>query len=210
MVELFAVTIILWILTTIGVLQLNNIWTKQYHSERCISTIYKQISNFYHKALTSQNIDEKPISEYKITLSSGHFTLSYIDTTNISNNTRMEKTTSYQEIEGCKSSKHKVLGKMNTDEELNQSMIIQLQPGLKSLNNQRGILISSSPSTNNNILYTWSFEFAFAHPTEADYTNYKKITRFLIDSRTWILKKSSCKHYANDNKNCSERTSTLD
>lgn len=204
MVELFAVTIILGILTAIGVLQLNNIWTEQYHSERCISTIYKQISNFYHKALTSQNIDEKPISEYKITLAEDQFTLSYTDSTN----TLTGKTILYQEIEGCKSSKHKVLGKMNIDGEQSQSMIIQLQPGLKSLNNQRGILISSS--TNNNILYTWSFEFAFAHPTEADYTNYKKITRFLIDSRTWILKKSSCKHYKDDNKNCSERTSTLD
>lgn len=209
MVELFAVTIILWILTAIGVLQLNNIWTEQYHSERCISTIYKQISNFYHKALTSQNIDEKPISEYKITLAEEQFTLSYTDSTN----TLTEKTASYQEIEGCKSSKHKVLGKMDINGTLDQAMIIQLQPGLKSLNNQRGILISSSSSTNNNnnnILYTWSFEFAFAHPTEADYTNYKKITRFLIDSRTWILKKSSCKHYKDDNKNCSERTSTLD
>lgn len=204
MVELFAVTIILWILTAIGVLQLNNIWTEQYHSERCISTIYKQISNFYHKALTSQNIDEKPISEYKITLAEEQFTLSYTDSTN----TLTEKTASYQEIEGCKSSKHKVLGKMDINGTLDQAMIIQLQPGLKSLNNQRGILISSS--TNNNILYTWSFEFAFAHPTESNYTNYKKITRFLIDSRTWILKKSSCKHYKDDNKNCSERTSTLD
>ena len=62
-VELLGVVIILGILTIMGIRRFWNIGTERYHAERCVSQIYREISNFYSEAAggkISSNEGETP------------------------------------------------------------------------------------------------------------------------------------------------------
>lgn len=201
-----------------GVRKFWNIGTERYHAERCISQIYREISNFYSEAAGG-----------KISSNEGEIPDAYIISTIDNENNKwrifanrlitwLELSYQYKDeitsikkiffggISGCEKHsnwKYIVLGKTTI-------RTGTLMPNLQS----RGVhsafeLKTKKNSSEQEQIFTGDIHFSLCE--DVHNTNCQDFSKILFDARAWLIKRSICKEYkADDKKKCKERNTELE
>ena len=217
-VELFAVVLILGIMIAMGVRKFWNIGTERYHAERCISQIYREISNFYSEAAggkISANEGETPDAYIISTIDDENnkwriFANRLITWLDLSYQYKDEITSIkkifFGDISGCEKHsnwKYIVLGKTTI-------RTGTLMPNLQS----RGVhsafeLKTKKNSSEQEQIFTGDIHFSLCENVHN--TNCQDFSKILFDARAWLIKRSICKEYkADDKKKCKERSTELE
>ena len=217
-VELFAVVLILGIMIAMGVRKFWNIGTERYHAERCISQIYREISNFYSEAAggkISANEGETPDAYIISTINDENnkwriFANRLITWLDLSYQYKDEITSIkkifFGDISGCEKHsnwKYIVLGKTTI-------RTGTLMPNLQS----RGVhsafeLKTKKNSSEQEQIFTGDIHFSLCEHVHN--TNCQDFSKILFDARAWLIKRSICKEYkADDKKKCKERSTELE
>ena len=217
-VELFAAVLILGIMIAMGVRKIWNIGTERYHAERCISQIYREVSNFYSEAAggkISSNEGEIPDA----------YIISTIDNENnkwriFANRLITWLELSYQYKDGITSIKKIFFGDISgCEKHSNWKYIVlgkttirtgTLMPNLQS----RGVhsafeLNTKKNSSEQEQVFTGDIHFSLCE--DLHNTNCQDFSKILFDARAWLIKRSICKEYkADDKKKCKERSTELE
>ncbi|MBF0981729.1 type II secretion system protein [Candidatus Gracilibacteria bacterium] len=217
-VELFAVVLILGIMIAMGVRKFGNIGTERYHAERCISQIYREISNFYSEAAggkISANEGETPDAYIISTIDDENnkgriFANRLITGLELSYQYKDEITSIkkifFGDISGCEkhsNGKYIVLGKTTI-------RTGTLMPNLQS----RGVhsafeLKTKKNSSEQEQIFTGDIHFSLCE--DVHNTNCQDFSKILFDARAGLIKRSICKEYkADDKKKCKERSTELE
>ncbi len=217
-VELFAVVLILGIMIAMGVRKFWNIGTERYHAERCISQIYREISNFYSEAAggkISANEGETPDAYIISTIDDENnkwriFANRLITWLELSYQYKDEITSIkkifFGDISGCEKHsnwKYIVLGKTTI-------RTGTLMPNLQS----RGVhsafeLKTKKSNSEQEQIFTGDIHFSLCE--DVHNTNCQDFSKILFDARAWLIKRSICKEYkADDKKKCKERSTELE
>lgn len=201
-----------------GVRKFWNIGTERYHAERCISQIYREISNFYSEAAggkISANEGETPDAYIISTIDDENnkwriFANRSITWLDLSYQYKDEITSIkkifFGDISGCEkhsNRKYIVLGKTTI-------RTGTLMPNLQS----RGVhsafeLKTKKNSSEQEQIFTGDIHFSLCE--DVHNTNCQDFSKILFDARAWLIKRSICKEYkADDKKKCKERSTELE
>lgn len=202
-----------------GIRRFWNIGTERYHAERCVSQIYREISNFYSEAAggkISSNEGETPDAYIISTIDDDEnnkwriYTDRLITWLELSYQYKDEITSIkkifFRSISGCgqhSNSKYIVLGTTTI-------RTGTLMPNLQS----RGVhsafeLKTKKNSSEQEQIFTGDIHFSLCE--DVHNTNCQDFSKILFDARAWLIKRSICKEYkADDKKKCKERNTELE
>ena len=201
-----------------GVRKIWNIGTERYHAERCISQIYREVSNFYSEAAggkISSNEGESPDAYIISTIDNENnkwriFANRLITWLELSYQYKDEITSIkkifFGDISGCEKHsnwKYIVLGKTTI-------RTGTLMPNLQS----RGVhsafeLKTKKSNSQQEQIFTGDIHFSLCE--DVHNTNCQDFSKILFDARAWLIKRSICKEYkADDKKKCKERNTELE
>lgn len=201
-----------------GVRKIWNIGTERYHAERCISQIYREVSNFYSEAAggkISSNEGESPDAYIISTIDNENnkwriFANRLITWLELSYQYKDEITSIkkifFGDISGCEKHsnwKYIVLGKTTI-------RTGTLMPNLQS----RGVhsafeLKTKKSNSEQEQIFTGDIHFSLCE--DVHNTNCQDFSKILFDARAWLIKRSICKEYkADDKKKCKERSTELE